>query len=90
MNEYDRAMNVSEDLYNLAGVIEKNARTVEFSNLAMNMDLEIARSETRDVTRAAARLANALRDINNEIGEIPAIKERYAAVYDDVDHYSGL
>ena len=90
MSEYDRAMNVSEDLYNLAGVIEKNARTVEFSNLAMNMDLEVARSETRDVTRAAARLANALRDINNEIGEIPAIKERYAAVYDDVDHYSGL
>ena len=90
MSEYDRAMNVSEDLYNLAGVIEKNARTVEFSNLAMNMDLEIARSETRDVIQAAARLANALRDINNEIGEIPAIKERYAAVYDDVDHYSGL
>ena len=50
----------------------------------------IAASELEDVRRAAARLANALTDINNDIGELPEVKKVLSLVARDVAEYKGL
>lgn len=40
--------------------------------------------------QAAARMANALRDINNMVGEWPEVAREIAKVESDIDEYSGL
>ena len=47
-------------------------------------------SHRMDVTRAAAKLANALQDIYNDVGELPEVKARFESVYSYVSEYSGL
>ena len=55
-----------------------------------NIALLMARSERDDVIRAAARLANALSDINNDIGDLPEVKKAFERVEYDVSTYAGL
>lgn len=65
---------------------------VGLSALTYELELErdIAYSERDDVKRAAARLANALKDIFNDIGELLEVRTRYESVYSDVRAYAGL
>ena len=55
-----------------------------------SLDLILAEGEREDAVRAAARLANALTDINNEIGEIAEVKRHFSSVANDVASYKGL
>ena len=50
----------------------------------------LAESQRDDAVRAAARLANALTDINNEIGEVAEVKKHFISVAADVAEYKGL
>lgn len=54
------------------------------------IDLAMAESEKTDVIHAAARMANALKDIFNDIGELPEVRARYEAVERDVSYYAEL
>ena len=54
------------------------------------VDLLMAQSERDDVIRAATRIANALKDIYNDIGEMPEVKARFDLVATDVANYSDL
>lgn len=54
------------------------------------LERDMAYSERDDVKRAAARLANALKDIFNDVGELPEVRARFESVYRDVSHYAGL
>lgn len=51
--------------------------------------LILAKSERDDVIRAAARMAGALKDIYNDLGELPEVQTRFDAVYSDVSEYAG-
>jgi|GEM_PF-6574142 hypothetical protein len=53
-------------------------------------ELDMAISQKSDAIRAAAKLANALRDIYNDLGEIPQIKSAFTSVENLVSEYSGL
>ena len=50
----------------------------------------LAERERDDAIRAAARLANALTDINNDIGETTEVKKYFISVAADVAEYKGL
>tara|TARA_R110002072_G_scaffold21764_6_gene76796 strand:+ start:1353 stop:1541 length:189 start_codon:yes stop_codon:yes gene_type:complete len=52
--------------------------------------IAMALSEKDDAIRAAANLANALRDIYNDLGEMPQIKAAFTSVENLVSEYSGL
>lgn len=54
------------------------------------IELAVCESDLINMTRKAARLANALRDIYNEIGEEPVVKTIYQAVEHDVDDVAEL
>jgi hypothetical protein len=54
------------------------------------LKIDIAITEKYDAIRAAAKLANALSDINNELGEMPQIKSAFKSVESLVSNYSGL
>ena len=60
-------------------------------NVGLDPDvaLLLAESERDDVIRAAARLAGALKDIFNDIGEMPEVRARVDAVYSDISSYTG-
>lgn len=51
--------------------------------------LALAQSERDDVIRAAARMAGALKDIYNDLGEFQEVQIRFNAVYGDVLEYAG-
>jgi len=53
------------------------------------MDLEFACSQRDDAIRDAAKLANALRDIYNEIGEVDQVRSAYEPVEELVSEYAG-
>ena len=55
-----------------------------------NSGLIMVVSELEDVRRAATRLANAIKDINNIIGDIPEVKKMFSSVARDVEEYEGL
>lgn len=59
------------------------------SKLDPELALDLVLSERDDVIRAAARMAGALKDIYNELGEFPEVKTRFDAVYSDVSEYAG-
>lgn len=77
-----------------AGCADGAASRAEGANLTVVLEAELERdmaySERDDVKRAAARLANALKDIFNDVGELPEVRERFENVYRDVSHYAGL
>lgn len=54
------------------------------------LEIDMAINEKYDAIRAAAKLANALQDINNELGEMPQIKSAFKGVENLVSNYSGL
>ena len=54
------------------------------------LKIDMAINEKHDAIRAAAKLANALQDINNELGEMPQIKSVFKGVENLVSNYSGL
>ena len=53
-------------------------------------DLGLAKSALDDMTKVAAKLANALQDIYNDLGEMEEVRAVYEAVEDLVSEYSGL
>jgi hypothetical protein len=53
-------------------------------------DLLLVQGERDEAIRAAARIANALKDIYNDIGDMPEVKARFDLVATDVGYYSGL
>lgn len=69
---------------------QKSSRSPGCYDSDTKFRLDIADAKNIDITRAAARLANALRDINNDIGETPEVKSVVAAVMSDIDEYAGL
>jgi hypothetical protein len=58
--------------------------------MADDMDLEFACSQRDDAIRDAEKLANALRDIYNEIGEVSQVRLAYDPVEDLVSEYAGM
>lgn len=54
------------------------------------LKVDMAITEKYDAIRAAAKLANALKDINNDLGEMPQIKAAFKSVENLVSDYSGL
>ena len=52
--------------------------------------LLLAEAERDDVIRAAARLADALQEIFNNVGFLVEVEEAYNGVYVDVSHYKSL
>jgi len=69
---------------------EKPAGAASALTDVLELERDMAYSERDDVKRAAARLANALQDIFNDIGELPEVRARFESVYSDVRSYSGL
>ena len=53
-------------------------------------ELIMAVSEKEHAIRTAAKLANALRDIYNDIGDLPEVKKHYQTVEWLVSDYAGL
>jgi len=52
--------------------------------------IHMLENQIADRIRAAARLANAIKDINNLIGEMPEVQSAVSSVEIDIEHYSGL
>ena len=52
-------------------------------------DIDLANEEIESLNDVAIRLSNALRDINNLYGEIPAIKKIINSVDEDVRLFAG-
>lgn len=48
-------------------------------------ELEMMASELDEAQRSAARMANVLRDLFNDIGEVPEVRAAYESVAGDVD-----
>jgi|GEM_PF-591735 len=57
---------------------------------ALQSSLILVESAHADTRRHATHLANALRDIFNDCGELPEVLERYRAVEGIVDDYEGM
>jgi|JI7StandDraft_1071085.scaffolds.fasta_scaffold183070_3 hypothetical protein len=53
-------------------------------------EIEHMAAERDDAIRAAAKIANALQDLYNDLGEVPKIKEAYKSVEHLISEYSGL
>ena len=54
------------------------------------IDTALLESELDDVKRAARRLADALQDIFNEVGEIPEVSRIFSSVAEDLAEHKGL
>jgi hypothetical protein len=65
-------------------------RLIDLVRGSDNVDLIMARSETEDVKLAASRLANALKDINNDLGEMSEVKSAIESVDYDIETYAGI
>ena len=48
-------------------------------------ELEMMASELDEAQRSAARMSNVLRDLFNDIGEVPEVRAAYESVAGDVD-----
>ena len=56
----------------------------------LEQKLIIVKSERDDVIRAAARMAEALQDIYNELGNLKEINSIFSTIHRDVFCYKGL
>ena len=58
------------------------------NNTDLQVELGLAISDRDAAVRAAARLAGALKDIFNDLGQLQEVRLRFDAVYNDVSEYA--
>ena len=64
---------------------------VEYDTMQENeFDTALLESELDDVKRAATRLADALQDVYNTIGEMPEVNRIFSSVAEDVAEHKGM
>lgn len=69
--------------------LKKQLSDCKAENEDLNISLSMKDDSYCEVVRTAVRLANAITDINNSIGELPEIKKAFEPISFDVENFKG-
>lgn len=78
-----RAMRRIHESLRKANIVSKEANTPN-PITEKEMELDMVKSELKDVKASAMRIAGAFRDLNNDYGNIPEIHAAFESVYSDI------